>query len=193
MEKLARIAAYAFAGTFFLLGPLVVGKPPDIASLTVAWFLGFLWLGFALLRGKLHLAKRFPAQFFGGLFAFSLFLPVALEPAFAWCDELRLRTIQQTFQGLSRDDVYGRLHQMALTPVSWDDTDDHYIVSTAPFNPRSWPSDGDVELDFKHATRKGPDGTCGANARTVLLCTLDRSVSPRSPKARLSTLASRNT
>jgi len=56
---------------------------------------------------------------------------------------------------------------MSLTPIAWDDWGERYIVSTLPVPIESWPASGDVEVDFQHASRQAPAGTCGANARLV--------------------------
>jgi hypothetical protein len=83
-------------------------------------------------------------------------------------DEHRLRTVQTTFRGLSRNEAYARLRQMRLTPVAWATWSNDFIPSreshTIP-----WPSHSDVEIDFGYAYRPHPDGACGANATAILV------------------------
>jgi len=112
---------------------------------------------------------------FGGLVAVSALLTVGLQYAYAWHDESALREVE-TFRGLPRHDVYARLRAMWITPVSWPDSDDRYLTSTEPMFVRSWPSSGDVEISFPHATRKGPEGICGSYARAVIHFTRERVV-----------------
>jgi len=105
-------------------------------------------------------------------------------------DETRLRILKQTSLGLSRDRIYRRLSEMSLTPIAWDDWGERYIVSTLPVPIESWPASGDVEVDFQHASRQGPAGTCGANARLVFDFSHERVF--KISKARRSMLASKH-
>jgi hypothetical protein len=83
-------------------------------------------------------------------------------------EETNYGTVQTTFQGLSRDEAYGRLRAMRLVAIGWNDPDDRHIVSNPQLYLVPFPAGGDVEIEFEHIPRKAPRGHCGASARTVL-------------------------
>jgi hypothetical protein len=87
-------------------------------------------------------------------------------------DEARLSNVQNTFQGLPREEAYTRLRQMHLKALPWltrDGYPGYYGPSSTP-----WPSHGDVAVDFHYATRMPPEGACGATATAILIFSHDR-------------------
>jgi len=102
-----------------------------------------------------------------GVIAAAVLIFIAWNGAGAINDEANIKEIRRSFTGLSRNEAYTRLRLMWLTPVAWYDSRHYGIVST-PLPKTLWPPNGDVEIDFGHATRKYPAGACGAYAYLVL-------------------------